>query len=186
MGVNPAADLAEFIVVLRARGGDRAAFHELVAMYDARLLYYVRRLGCGDVSACQDVLQETWLQVFRSLGKLAVPEAFRTWVYRIAYCRAMTQARMRTREHAFAEEIATAEGIDDWNELALLEDAEFVHKALERLSPAHREVLTLRFLEDMDVKDIAEVIGCSQGTAKSRLHYAKAAIRALLEEDIHA
>jgi RNA polymerase sigma-70 factor, ECF subfamily len=186
MGANPADELAERIVVLRARGGDLAAFHELVTMYDARLLYYVRRLGCGDVNACQDVLQETWLQVFRSLGKLAAPEAFRTWVYRIAYCRAMTQARMRSNDHASTEDMVTAEGIDDWNELSLLEDAEFVHQALERLSPAHREVLTLRFIEDMDVKDIAEVIGCSEGTAKSRLHYAKAALRALLEEDIHA
>ena len=185
MGTNPADDLAERIVVLRARSGDRAAFHELVAMYDARLLYYVRRLGY-DVDASQDVLQETWLQVFRSLGKLQAPEAFRTWVYRIAYCRAMTHSRMRMTEPAIVEDAAMIDGIDDWNELALLEDAEFVHRALERLSPAHREVLTLRFIEDMDVKDISAVVGCSEGTAKLRLHYAKGALCALLEEDIHA
>lgn len=185
MGANPADELAERIIVWRARSGDRAAFHELVAMYDARLLYYVRRLVC-DIDACQDVLQETWLQVFRSLGKLQAPEAFRTWVYRIAYCRAITYARTRTTETAATEDAATIENIDDWNELVILEDAEFVHRALEQLSPAHREVLTLRFIEDMDVKDIAEVVGCSEGTAESRLHYAKAALRALLEEDIHA
>jgi RNA polymerase sigma-70 factor (ECF subfamily) len=68
-----------------------------------------------------------------------------------------------------------------WNELELLENAELVHRELKRLSPAHREVLTLRFLELMSLDEIAEVIGCSKGTAKSRLHYAKKALRFQIE-----
>ncbi|WP_277214033.1 RNA polymerase sigma factor, partial [Isoptericola croceus] len=76
------------------------------------------------------------------------------------------------------EDCSTREIEDSsWNELELLENAELVHRELERLSPAHREVLTLRFLESMSLDEIAEVIDCSNGTAKSRLHYAKKALR---------
>ncbi|MES1213556.1 MAG: sigma-70 family RNA polymerase sigma factor [Singulisphaera sp.] len=184
MGSSAADRLAERIVVLRAQSGDRAAFHELVTMYEARLMYYVRRLGC-DLDACQDVLQETWLQVFRSLGTLRAAEAFRVWLYRIAHRRAIEQVRLRTVEVPATNALAAEQADDNWNELALLENVEIVHQALERLSPAHREVLTLRFLEEMDVAEIAAVIGCSEGTAKSRLHYAKSALRALLETDAH-
>jgi len=70
-----------------------------------------------------------------------------------------------------------------WNELDLLENAELVHFALNKLSAIHREVMTLRFLEGMEVKEIARVMGCSEGTAKSRLHYARSAMRCIVEEE---
>lgn len=58
-----------------------------------------------------------------------------------------------------------------------------VHFALDKLSVIHREVMTLRFLEEMDVKEIARVMNCREGTAKSRLHYAKDAMRRIIEEE---
>ena len=72
---------------------------------------------------------------------------------------------------------------DQWNDLDLLENAELVHVALDRLSVMHREIMTLRFLEEMDVLEIARVMQCSEGTAKSRLHYAKNAMRRIIEEE---
>ena len=185
MNVDDAQRLGECLIVLRAQAGDQAAFHELVDLYERRLMYYVRRL-VRTQHECQDVLQETWLLVFRSLARLNSPRAFRVWLYRIAYRTTMTHTRRRADE-ALPDDRSAGEGnVDSWNELQLLEDAELVHNALKRLSAAHREVLTLRFLEEMDVKDIAEVVGCSEGTAKSRLHYAKLASRCVLEEDGHA
>ena len=65
------------------------------------------------------------------------------------------------------------------------ESAELVHAALAGLSIDHRRVLTLRFLEDMSIEDIAEVVSCSAGTVKSRLHYAKGALRRRIEELTH-
>ncbi|MBL8851130.1 MAG: sigma-70 family RNA polymerase sigma factor, partial [Planctomycetaceae bacterium] len=64
-------------------------------------------------------------------------------------------------------------------------NAELVHAALGALSVDHRRVLTLRFLEDMSIEDIAAVLSCSHGTIKSRLHYAKAALRRRIEELSH-
>ncbi len=65
---------------------------------------------------------------------------------------------------------------------ATFDDAELVHAALVGLSVDHRRVLTLRFLEDMPIEEIAEVVGCAPGTVKSRLHYAKLALRRRIEE----
>jgi len=170
----------ERLTVLRAQGGDRAAFGMLVSLYEQRLMYYVRRL-VRTPEECQDVLQETWLQVFRSLPRLESPQAFRVWLYRIAHRRAMTHGRRRVDDASNDGPADESVSIDHWNELELLENAEFVHHALEQLSAAHREVLALRFLEEMDVREIAEIVGCGEGTAKSRLHYAKLALRTLLE-----
>ena len=65
---------------------------------------------------------------------------------------------------------------------ATLEAAELVHFALSRISPEHREVLTLRFLEEMKIEEIAEAIDCPVGTVKSRLHYASREIQSVIEE----
>jgi RNA polymerase sigma-70 factor (ECF subfamily) len=96
----------------------------------------------------------------------------------------VTFIRRQKVERAAYENMAVeaTEG-EHWDELSMLEHAELVHAALDKLSSTHREVMTLRFLEDMDVQDIARVMQCSEGTAKSRLHYAKHAMRQIIERE---
>ncbi len=175
--------LRERVLVLRAQVGDRAAFHELVTLYQERLTYYVHRL-VQDWHQSRDILQQVWLDVFRTLGKLQSPGAFRVWLYRIAHDRAVTYIR-RQRVDSDARELLALDAIESehWNDLDLLENADLVHFALNKLSVIHREIMTLRFLEEMDVKDIARVMRCSEGTAKSRLHYAKIAMRRIISEE---
>jgi RNA polymerase sigma-70 factor (ECF subfamily) len=75
------------------------------------------------------------------------------------------------------------QAVDDASvDTAAFDNAELVHVALQDLSVDHRRVLTLRFLEDMSIEEIAEVVGLSSGTVKSRLHYAKFALRRRIEE----
>lgn len=175
--------LHERVLVLRAQMGDRAAFHELVTLYQERLTYYVHRL-VQDWHQSHDILQQVWLDVFRTLGKLRSPSAFRVWLYRIAHNRAVTCIR-RQRMNSDARELLAlnANETEHWSELDLLENADLVHFALNKLSIIHREIMTLRFLEEMDVKEIAHVTQCSEGTAKSRLHYAKLAMRRIISEE---
>jgi RNA polymerase sigma-70 factor (ECF subfamily) len=81
------------------------------------------------------------------------------------------------------EDAAVPEQVDSAGaEMAAFDNAELVHRALEDLSVDHRRVLALRFLEEMSIEEIAEVVGCSAGTVKSRLHYAKLALRRRIEE----
>jgi RNA polymerase sigma-70 factor (ECF subfamily) len=174
--------IRENLLVLRAQARDEGAFSELVAQYERRVLYYVHRLlGDGDSA---DVMQEIWLRVFLQLPTLRAAGAFRAWLYKIAHDTAASHLRKRRRREIVAvaeEDLGDSTQTGDWNELELLERADLLHEALGRLSLPHREVLALRFLEELDLAEIAEVVGCSLGTVKSRLHYAKAALRTLLE-----
>ena len=174
----------ETLLVLDAQRGNAAAFHSLVENYDRRLLYFIRRL-IDDPEESFDVLQRVWLNVFRKLPRLHAPQAFRVWLYRIAHDQAISALRKKRVEISI-EDLPLHNGVPDDPETRATETAEAVHAALQSLSVDHRRVLTLRFLEEMSVEDIASVLGCSAGTVKSRLHYARAALRRRIEEDEHA
>ncbi len=175
----------ERLTVLHAQQGDAAAFRKLVELYDRRLLYFVRRI-LGEREEAFDVLQSVWLLVHRKLGTLSSPNAFRVWLYRIAHDQAVSELRRRTRQPLHLDEVAQDElPEDDVASVATFASAELVHAGLQNLSVDHRRVLTLRFLEDMSIADIAAVLRCSSGTIKSRLHYAKKALRHRIEELTH-
>ena len=177
--------LDERLAVLLARQGDREALSRLIDAYDKRLLYFIRRI-LGDSDRSLDVLQSVWLIVHRQLRHLDSVDAFRVWLYRIAHNQAVSEVRKASRGPVFVEQIdavpeANVADVDE----SEFENAELVHAALERLSIDHRRVLTLRFLEEMTIEEIAEVISCPAGTVKSRLHYAKDALRREIEEQLH-
>ncbi|WLD13035.1 RNA polymerase sigma factor [Planctellipticum variicoloris] len=171
----------EYLWVLRARQGDRQAFQLLVEKYDRRLLYFVRRFE-RDSDRASDLVQDIWLTVFCKIGRLELPEAFRTWLYRIAHAKAVATIRRDMRrvpkESSHDSKVATG----DAGASCRLDDADLVHRALERLSSDHREILVLRFLEQMTLEEISDVLACPSGTVKSRLHYAKEAMRRAVEE----
>jgi RNA polymerase sigma-70 factor, ECF subfamily len=173
-----AEQLREQLLVVRCQAGDDDAFEELVARYHPRLRYYLRRLLPGE-DEVDDVLQEVWLAVFRALPRLADPSAFVAWLYRIARNKSAIQWRRQPDRSLEAGEVVEDASHD--NEFGA-DDAQEIHAALGRLAPDHREVLVLRFLEDMPYEQIAKVTGCPLGTVRSRLHYAKSALRRTIDE----
>lgn len=181
---NPQFD-QEYVTVLLAQSGQREALSRLVDLYDQRLLYFVRRI-LGDADGALDVLQTTWLTVHRKIATLKSPGAFRVWVYRIAHDAAISELRRQMKRPIVVDnhEITLATDEQACDEKSF-DSAELVHSALHGLSVDHRRVLTLRFLEDMSIEEIASVVGCSDGTIKSRLHYAKLALRRRIEELTH-
>ena len=176
---DPAEQLYERLLVLRCQAGDEEAFAELVGRYGPRLRYYVRKL-LGEVSSAEDVLQEVWLDVWRGLPRLAAPGALTAWLYRVARDRTFRALRRRRPEARPLEEGHLANGEAGEEEFGP-EDAARIHAALDGLAAEHREVLVLRFLEGMAYEDIARVLGCPLGTVRSRIHYAKRALRRALE-----
>ncbi|MDR3622930.1 MAG: sigma-70 family RNA polymerase sigma factor [Paludisphaera borealis] len=174
--------IEERLTVLLAQQGDRDAFGRLVDRYDKRLHYFIRRI-LGETDGALDLLQSVWLIVHRRLRRLQSPDAFRVWLYRIAHDQAVTELRRKTRRPVLFDETAAGQPLDAVSlDDSAFENAELVHVALRDLSVDHRRVLTLRFLEDMSIEEIAEVVGCGPGTVKSRLHYAKLALRRRIEE----
>jgi len=171
--------LYERLLILRCQAGDPAGFAELVGLHNARLWYYVRKLW-GDVHGAEDLLQDVWFDVFRGLPRLSEPEAFRAWLYRIARLRVFRWLRKRRPGWvplAEADWVQEEPADDEF----CPEDVARIHVALSELAVEHREVIVLRFLEEMSYEEIAGVVGCPVGSVRSRLHYAKRALRVALE-----
>lgn len=166
-------------IVHRCKGGERTAFEELFEMCQPRLKYYVRRLDSAGANV-DDTLQDVWLTVFKKIHKLKDGRAFSVWLYRIARNKVYDRFRRKERFAGLPEEdefpvSGGAEPAFDAN------DAEKLHSALSKLKPHHREVLTLSFLEQMSYQSIANVVGCSIGTVRSRIFYAKQSLREEME-----
>jgi RNA polymerase sigma-70 factor (ECF subfamily) len=170
--------LYERILVLRSQARDEAAFEEIVARYTPRLRYYLRKM-LGGVQSTEDALQEVWLDAFRGITRLAEPVAFPAWIYRLARDRAFRVLRRR-RPCLPLEDFDLVDEGDDAGAFSV-EDAKRIHDALDALIPEHREVLMLRFIEEMSYEEIAGIVGCRLGTVRSRLHYAKIALRRVIE-----
>jgi RNA polymerase sigma-70 factor (ECF subfamily) len=172
----------ELTLVLRSQIGDEAAFEELLRGYSPRLRFYVSKMLGDKFESADDLLQEIWLGVFRALPRLNEAAAFRAWLFRIARDRVSREFRRARIQFApwneqHMEVVAAHEEISDVFGLEALE------QQLGDLSSEHREALVLRFVEDMSYEEIARVTGGSLGTVRSRIHYAKRALRRALEKD---
>ena len=169
----------ERIDVIQAQLGDDEAFMQLVDRYSGRLLYYIRRL-LEDADRADDVLQDVWLTVYRKINTLRDASAFSVWLYRTARNRAISLLRDDSR-YVFVKSYDESEPIDEDRDDPSFEDIDKLHRVLTTLSPDQKEAIVLRFFEQMNYQEIAEVMGCSLGTVRSRIHYAKQELRKKME-----
>jgi RNA polymerase sigma-70 factor (ECF subfamily) len=166
--------------VVRARAGDRDAFDRL-AMLVVDRLYRVARLVLRDMEAAEDAVQETLVRCWRDLPSLREPARFDAWLHRLLLRAVQDEFRTRGRDRAIVRvlrpEAVTADRADD---VAVREQLE---RGFQRLTLEHRSVLVLRLYLGLSLEETATTLGIPAGTAKSRLHYATAAMRDALEAD---
>ena len=169
-------DLRLRLVVMQCQVGDDQAFARLFEWFGPKTLRHLRGL-IGD--AADDVHQEVWLTVYRSIAGMANPGAFRTWLFRTTRHRAMDFLRRQRRERELVDEMtATAtEPIDFGTDDDALPDDASVEAEIGRLPPLQREALLLRFRDDLSYAEIALVVGAPVGTVKTRVHHAKRALQ---------
>jgi RNA polymerase sigma-70 factor (ECF subfamily) len=170
-------------LVLLARSGDRDALNRLLSDVQDGLYGYLVRL-VGDRHLAEDILQEVFVLIWRKLGWLRDPEAFRPWAYRIANREAFRrltkhhiQARMLGQEALLAEFPAREAPPfpQEW--------AEALPGLLALVSPASRAVLILHYLQGMTLQEVADILEVSPGTVKSRLAYGLATLREKIGPD---
>lgn len=157
-------------LVLRAQSGDRAAFDELLRSLERPLHRFIRGIA-GD--GADDVLQDVFITIVRKIGWLNDPALFRPWAYRIASraaFRALQRRNVRAEEPIADEHAAAFEEPDPWMRERLLAN-------VARLSPASRAVITLHYLDEMPLAEVAAVLDVGLGTVKSRLAYGLAQLR---------
>jgi len=172
--------LYEQTLVLRSQIGDELAFEELLKLYGPNLLLFTRKMMQTSPHLAEDAVQEIWLAIYKGLPGLRDASKFRAWAFRIARDRIYREYRRRKLaldlvEESHLEELPNAGGVN-----AIL-DVEELHRGLEAISPHHREVLVLCFFEEMSYEEIAGVTDSTLGTVRSRIHYAKRALRNALE-----
>ncbi len=170
------------LLVLRCRRGQREALEEVVRTWEQRLFYYIRRL-VGDEQEAWQILQDTWLKVLRSIGRLQEPRNLPAWLYGIARNTAFSHLRTKCAEQSFITSQADVANDQQTGPDLEFDDVERVQHGLERISLEHRDVLTLFFLEDLTTEQIAKVMNVPVGTVKSRLYYAKRALKNVLEAE---
>ena len=165
----------------RCRAGDAEALEELIRRWERKLFYYVRRLVAEEADAW-DVLQQTWLRVIKGIGAVRDADKLVPWLYCVARSAALSHRKSLLARERFLDRQAS---IDELGAAPIREigwSAQVVHDGMQRLSIHHRETLTLFFLEDLLISQIAQVLAVSEGTVKSRLFYAKQALREVLEQ----
>jgi RNA polymerase sigma-70 factor (ECF subfamily) len=167
-------------LVTRARGGDREAFAALAASRVDRL-YAIARLILRDADLAEDAIQEAMLSAWQSLPTLRDVERFDAWLYRLMV-NACTAA-VRDRRHWQGAVTLLRTEPSETDSASGLADRDQLERGLRALTVAQRTILVLHFYADLPMSGLADALGTPVGTAKSRLHYAIDALRAVLEAD---
>lgn len=178
----------ERLFVLRLQANEDAAYDELVRTYNASI-YRVAYRMTGDSAEASDVVQEIFLKVFRNIGGFKGEAALKTWIFRIALSEVLNQLRWWRRRHrastySLDEPGTNGNGPAPHRNLTdnrpspeeILESREqeqAIQIALSRLSKEHRSIIVLRDIEGFSYNEIAEILGVSVGTVKSRLARAR-------------
>lgn len=167
-----------------ARTGDRAAWERLVARWQPRLLRHAWRLT-GHPDLARDMVQEAWVEILRGLRRLDDVAAFPAWAFRIVTRRCARAVRGRQLERARLVEVEL-EAVTPSEQDAAGERASelaIVRAAMQALPAPQRAALSLFYLEDLSVAEIAVALDVPPGTVKTRLMHARRKIRARLEGD---
>ncbi|HUJ74442.1 MAG TPA: sigma-70 family RNA polymerase sigma factor [bacterium] len=176
------------------KGGDRAAFSELVLKYETRVYNHCLRM-VNDEEESQDLTQEVFLKVYRNIRNYEHTYAFYTWLYRITVNCCIDYLRKKRRH---AQEVSlTPPADDDPGEAGRehsIPDETFVpdkqylnrelssvlNQAIGQLSEKLRAIIVLKEIEGFSYEEIAEILNCSRGTVKSRLFRARERLKELL------
>jgi RNA polymerase sigma-70 factor (ECF subfamily) len=167
-------------LVERAQQGDRQAFTELALSLSDRLFAVAHRI-LRDWDAAGDALQVALVRIWRDLPSLRDPGMVEAWSYR-AVVHACHDELRKQRRRAPTIRLLPFDGDDEDPALSVV-DRDQLDRAFRALSVDHRAVIVLQYYRDMTLPDIAETLDLPLGTVRSRLHYAKRALRAAIEAD---
>ncbi len=175
-------------LIARFQQGDLQAFDILVRRYKDQLLNYVYRF-VGNRSDAEDIVQETFLRVYKNKHYYKEIAKFSTWIYTIAGNLAKTELRRRKRRKIFSVsnfvndekdfDIPDAERSPEQQVDGSLKD-DIIQKAIEKLPPKFKEVILLRDVQGFSYEEISQILGIPLGTVKSRVNRG----RLKLQEDL--
>jgi RNA polymerase sigma-70 factor, ECF subfamily len=179
----PSVVTNEALPVSDARSGNAQAWHCLFQRYQLPLYSYVFELVRNHQTAL-DLVQDSFISAVKHIDRLHEDHRFGSWLFSIAHQKCLQLWRkahhLEPLEDLTADAYVDGQALpDQW--LIDQEDAESLYRALEQLPVLQRAVVTLHFIDDFSLEEISEITASPLGTVKSRLHYAKKALRSLIE-----
>jgi RNA polymerase sigma-70 factor, ECF subfamily len=189
---KPADEVGD--LVSRAQSGDLAAFDSIMLLYRERLYSVIYNMTFNHEDAA-DLSQEAFVKAFRSLTKFKGKSSFFTWLYRIGVNMTLSHLQRKKARRFFSfeqisegnasgkylDKFSSSESSSVRNTL-LNELHEKLNEALLKLSDKHRTIVVLYEIDDLSHKEIATIMKCTEGTVRSRLHYAKIELQSLLSD----
>lgn len=178
-------EISELAESLKAGKGD--TFPQLYEA-TAEPQYFIAKSMLKDSNLAEDAIQTVYMKVYQSISGLASTDHFLPWLSRITYNTCINMLKANKKSCADLDEEALSSRPDkhpDSNPLPSLiqrENHQLLLKCLDGLSLEHRTILILRYYQDLKVREIADIMGISEGTAKSRIHYALRKLKYILKD----
>ena len=167
------------LLVMRTQNGDMKAFSLLVKRWQPVLLRQAYRLTRDD-DAALDAAQEAWKAIAKGIYRLKSPAAFKTWSYKIVSNKSANWIKEQQRQRSLkieGDEFVTQEGQSDETE-----NIELIKRALNELPVKSKTILSMFYVDNHSVKEIAQILSLSTGTVKSRLFYARKMLKEEFEK----
>ena len=181
-------------LVSRAIDGDFDAFDQIMLLYRERLYGVIYNMTFNHEDAA-DLTQESFVKAFRSLSKFKRKSSFFTWLYRIGVNLTLTHLKRKKARKFFSfdqlidqnksknQSVEFSSSETSSVKTTLLNELhEKLNEALSKLSDKHRTIVVLFEIDGLSHKEIASIMKCTEGTVRSRLHYAKVQLQSLLRE----
>lgn len=173
-------------IIKRCQQEDQTAYDELYSAAGKKALWTVYQLT-GKMNIAEDIVQEAFFQCFRNIKKLQKPELFPVWFNSILIRTCWHMVSMEKKKPAVSFDSEDFSDIkSDENVLEKVESdhvSKVIREAVKHLKPSMRSTVVLYYYNGLTIKEIAQVMGCFQGTVKSRLHYAKKELEKVLKKE---
>ncbi len=191
MAKKPQTHTDQALVQLSLENADH--FAALVDRYEKKLFRYIRRLSGLDEQSIEDILQESFIKIYTHLNNFDTDLKFSTWAYRITHNETVNYLRKNKRVITLpleTDDEETGRLIDVLkSEIDLEEEAKHkelvdrIHKAIHMLPKNYREVLILRYIEDLDYQEISDILKMPMGTVATTLNRAKKKFKQIAEKN---
>jgi RNA polymerase sigma-70 factor (ECF subfamily) len=181
-GIIVAQATSDEMLLERIADGDRTAMHTLYARHNVRVYRFVLR-SLRDATAAEDIVSQVFLDVWRTAGQFEGRSQVSTWLLSIARFKALTALRQRRHEDIDQENVREIADDADTPETSLDRSnvSAILRACIDKLSPAHREIIQLVYYHEKSVEEAGEIIGIPQSTVKTRMFYARKQLAELLK-----
>ncbi len=170
--MRTAEDVHDELLVMGCQDGDGESLIALVNRWQPRLLCHAMRLT-REHEAAMDVVQDAWVAIVRGIRRIDDPACFAPWVFRIVTNKCADWTRQRQRQRANFVPLAAEPATKEASAEDVKDDVMAVREAISQLSHEQQAILSLFYVEELSIQNIAEALSLPAGTVKSRLHYAR-------------